>query len=115
MVNAAEFAIDPGDPEDDDIFVLGPPNTNTDEDDHDPAGFEVFDLMLDKSVVNPQPYYVVGDVVPFNIRVTNQGRYGCQLHSDNRLPSMWIFIQCGYQPRLDAKWQPAQLSIDFDA
>ncbi|MFN8319523.1 MAG: SdrD B-like domain-containing protein [Saprospiraceae bacterium] len=73
MVNAAEFAIDPGDPEDDDIFVLGPPNTNTDEDDHDPAGFEVFDLMLEKSVVNPQPYYVVGDLVPFNIRVTNQG------------------------------------------
>ncbi len=73
MVNAAEFAIDPGDPEDDDIFVLGPANTNTDEDDHDPAGFEVFDLTLQKSVVNPQPFYVVGDVVPFSIVVTNQG------------------------------------------
>ncbi|MBK8109046.1 MAG: DUF11 domain-containing protein [Saprospiraceae bacterium] len=73
MVNEAEFAVNPGDPADDDIFVLGPANTNTDEDDHDPAGFEVFDLSLQKTVVNPQPFYVVGNVVPFLIAVTNEG------------------------------------------
>ena len=39
--NAAELSIEPGHPGDDDIFVLGPPNVNRDEDDHDPAGFEV--------------------------------------------------------------------------
>ncbi|MBK7223746.1 MAG: DUF11 domain-containing protein [Saprospiraceae bacterium] len=73
MVNEAEFAVNPGDPADDDIFVLGPANTNTDEDDHDPAGFEVFDLSLQKTVVNPQSFYVVGYVVPFLIAVTNEG------------------------------------------
>ncbi|MBK8701011.1 MAG: DUF11 domain-containing protein [Saprospiraceae bacterium] len=72
-VNATEFTIDPGDPEDDDIFVLGPPNTNRDEDDHDPAGFEVMDLALTKLIINPQPFYIYGDIVPFTIRVVNQG------------------------------------------
>lgn len=56
MVNEAEFAVNPGDPADDDIFVLGPANTNTDEDDHDPAGFEVFDLSLQKQWSTHNPF-----------------------------------------------------------
>ena len=62
-----------------------------------PRAFEVLTWCLK---IGGQPTLtIVGDVVPFNIRVTNQGGNGCQLHSDNRLPSVWIFFQCGHQPQ----------------
>ncbi len=52
-------------------------NENGDEDDHDPAVFEVmqtFDLALDKSFSNSSTTPIVqGSTVTFNIRVTNEG------------------------------------------
>lgn len=71
--NPAEFSIEPGDPADNNIFVLGPPNVGLDEDDHDPAGFRVFDLALTKTLLNPQPSYDYGSTASFSIVVTNEG------------------------------------------
>ncbi len=70
--NAAhELAIQAGDPDDDNLDGCGPSRTE-DEDDHDPAGIEVFDLALDKRILTPGPYDW-GDTVCYKITVYNQG------------------------------------------
>ncbi len=60
----------------------GEPNTSTDnqiddhgdtdEDDHDPAIVEVFDLALVKTILTPAPY-AYGDRITFQFEVLNQG------------------------------------------
>lgn len=44
-----------------------------DEDDHDPAALNVFDLALTKKIVNAKSGYVKGEVVQFEFNVYNQG------------------------------------------
>jgi uncharacterized repeat protein (TIGR01451 family) len=72
LINPTEFTIEPGKPGDNNIFVNGPSNQNRDEDDHDPAGFEVLDLSLNKTILNPAPTYNYGDPISFQIDVKNE-------------------------------------------
>jgi uncharacterized repeat protein (TIGR01451 family) len=90
ILNDKEKSIEPGDPEDDDIFVLGPSNQNKDEDDHDPAGFEVLDLALNKTIKNPKPLYNFGDLVSFGIDVINEAGTAASLIE------VTDYLPCGY-------------------
>ena len=65
----AEKAVMPGSSLDNDITDV---TKVGDQDDHDPAGPEVFDLALRKTVLTAGPY-VYGDVVTYTIKVFNQG------------------------------------------
>ena len=67
-----ENAVKPGSPDDNVITEDGKNNPEEDEDDHDPAGIEVFDLALKKTTTANGPYQY-GSVVPFVITVYNQG------------------------------------------
>ncbi len=64
-----ERAVKPGDPADDNITSN---DKGGEEDDHDPAGVEIYDLALRKRILTPMPHYY-GDVVTFEITVYNQG------------------------------------------
>ncbi len=66
---AGENAVIPGSPLDNNITDI---TKAGDQDDHDPAGPEMFDLALRKTVSTPGPY-TYGDVVSFTIKVFNQG------------------------------------------
>ena len=70
--NITENMVRPGDAADDDIFVLGPDFGET-EDDHDPAGLEIFDLALRKESISSPPSYSYTQNVEFEIIVFNQG------------------------------------------
>ncbi|MEL6836237.1 MAG: SdrD B-like domain-containing protein, partial [Bacteroidota bacterium] len=68
---------DPGSPSDDvtggtGTGTPGSDDPGTDEDDHDPAILEVFDLALTKTLITDPPY-AFGDEVTFLITVINQG------------------------------------------
>ncbi|MBK9107113.1 MAG: DUF11 domain-containing protein [Saprospiraceae bacterium] len=65
----AELAVKPGDPGDNDITTI---DIGGNEDDHDPAGFDVFDLALRKVNKGTLPL-TYGELVPFEITVFNQG------------------------------------------
>ena len=65
----AELAVKPGDPGDNDITTI---DLGGNEDDHDPAGFDVFDLALRKICKGALPL-TYGELVPFEITVFNQG------------------------------------------
>ncbi len=65
----AERAVKPGDPKDNDIFSR---DKGGEEDDHDPAGIEVFDLALRKIYKGNYPIHY-NDIVPFEITIFNQG------------------------------------------
>ncbi|MCC6843703.1 MAG: DUF11 domain-containing protein [Saprospiraceae bacterium] len=67
-----ENAVKPGSPDDNVITEDGKNNPEEDEDDHDPAGIEVFDLALKKTTTAIGPFQY-GSVVPFVITVYNQG------------------------------------------
>lgn len=66
----------PGDPDDDNIYGLGP-NANEDHDDHDVAAPVVVDLALRKSIVSSGPY-TYGVPVTFRVTVFNQGNVAVQ-------------------------------------
>lgn len=68
--NAYENLVNPGDPFDNEILGNGEAN-DEDEDDHDPAGLNIFDLALRKTTVTSGSRY--GDIVEFQIEVFNQG------------------------------------------
>lgn len=89
-IGSGELNVEPGSAADDNIFVLGPPNVGNDEDDHDPAGFEVFDLALSKTILNPQPSYPYGSNVTFEIGVQNQGG------SAASLVRITDYLPCGF-------------------
>ncbi|MBK8853798.1 MAG: DUF11 domain-containing protein [Saprospiraceae bacterium] len=61
----------PGDPDDNNIFGLGP-NANEDEDDHDPAAPVIIDIALNKTVTTAGPYSY-GQTVSYDIVLTNEG------------------------------------------
>jgi uncharacterized repeat protein (TIGR01451 family) len=48
-------------------------NGDIDEDDHDPAVVDVFDLALRKTINDPIDFYMAGDEVLFDISIFNQG------------------------------------------
>ena len=70
-----------------------------DEDDHDPAVVEIFDLALNKTTTWTGPV-TYGDIIPFQINVSNQGN----------IPATNIevtdYIPCGYiyQPANNPLW-----------
>lgn len=55
----------------DDLITGSNPGAN--EDDHDPAGIQIFDLALTKTIVNPKSVWKYGDTVCFEVKVYNQG------------------------------------------
>lgn len=67
----AENSVKPGDPDDDNIFANGP-NAGEDQDDHDPAGPEIFDIALSKDRV-PGQTYGYDQLIEFKITLYNQG------------------------------------------
>ncbi|MBK8625477.1 MAG: hypothetical protein IPN86_07930 [Saprospiraceae bacterium] len=66
---AAENAVEPGFPADDNITSM---DKGGEEDDHDPAGIEIFDLAL-MTVDDTDILANYGDNVVHTITVTNQG------------------------------------------
>ena len=64
-----ERDVEPGDPADDDTTSI---DEGGEEDDHDPAGIEVFDLAQRKVTVATGPFKY-GDIVKFTYEVFNQG------------------------------------------
>jgi uncharacterized repeat protein (TIGR01451 family) len=61
-----------GDPDDNNIYGGGP-LAGEDEDDHDPAGPDIFDLALRKTLDIANTNAVYGGIATFNIEVFNQG------------------------------------------
>lgn len=59
----------PGDSDDNDPLTI---DKNGREDDHDPAGIEIFDLALKKTIVN-DVVVKKGDIVQFKLDIYNQG------------------------------------------
>ncbi|MGE5355707.1 MAG: SdrD B-like domain-containing protein [Deltaproteobacteria bacterium] len=68
---AQERSVELGDANDNNIWVRGS-GFGQDQDDHDPAGLEIYDLALTKSFNNTYPHYY-GDVINFEIKIFNQG------------------------------------------
>lgn len=73
----AENSIKPGDPDDDNIFARGT-NFMEDQDDHDPAGPDIFDLALSKRLVQ-SGRTLYDDLLEFVITIENQGNQAAQL------------------------------------
>jgi uncharacterized repeat protein (TIGR01451 family) len=71
-----ENSVKPGDPDDDNIFALGT-NFQQDQDDHDPAGPDIFDLALRKQVVQTGRIEY-DDLLEFVITIENQGNQAAQ-------------------------------------
>ena len=67
----AEYDVKPGDPDDDNIFALGP-NSGQDQDDVDPAEPPIFDLALNKVAATAGPY-AFDQLIEFQITLYNQG------------------------------------------
>ena len=61
----------PGDTDDNNIQGGGP-NADEDEDDHDPAGLDIIDIALNKTVTTAGPYSY-GQTVSYDIVLTNEG------------------------------------------
>lgn len=68
--NADERDVLPGDPADDDILSN---DKGGEEDDHDPAEVEIFDLAQIVVIKNEQPFYKYGDDITFELTIVNQG------------------------------------------
>lgn len=88
--NPLELSVELGSANDDQIWVRGP-YMNEDEDDHDPAGIEIFDLAL-QNIVNSVYYpFDYGDIIPFKLTVFNQGSIAAKnIKITDKIP-------CGYQ------------------
>ncbi|NOT37233.1 MAG: DUF11 domain-containing protein [Saprospiraceae bacterium] len=62
-----------------------------DEDDHDPAGINIWDLALNKKLDDPGPY-AYGDKLPFTITVYNQGTETAQnIEVSDYIPAGYIY------------------------
>ncbi len=69
---ATENSVRPGDPDDNNILGNGP-SVGEDEDDHDPAGLDIFDLAIKKERVSSPPNYAYIQQAEYEITVYNQG------------------------------------------
>jgi uncharacterized repeat protein (TIGR01451 family) len=83
--NPDERGVEPGDPRDDDMDSH---DRGFEEDDHDPAGIEIFDLAQRKVILDNGPYDY-GQPVTFTLEIFNQGS---QTASDIEITD---FIPCG--------------------
>lgn len=86
--NATERGVTPGSANDDNISSS---NIGGEEDDHDPAGVPIFDLALNKKIINPKAIWKYGDTVCFEIKVFNQGNITA---SDVTITD---YVSCGYE------------------
>lgn len=80
-------------------------NNGFDEDDHDPADVDIFDLALDKNLVSTGAFEP-GDVVQFDITVTNQGN----VVANN--VEVVDYIQCGFAFNLADNPTWSQVGMD---
>ena len=74
----------------------------TDEDDHDPALMDVYDLTLDKTVTNTGPYGQ-DSIVNYQITVTNEGNTiasGIQVTDDAQLGLSFVSSDAGSNPNV---------------
>ena len=85
--NAVENDVEPGDAEDD--YIDGR-DKGGEEDDHDPAGIEIYDLALTKTILSGG-MNSYGEVVTFEITVINQG----SIASNNI--EITDYIPCGFK------------------
>lgn len=77
-----------------------------DEDDHDPAQIEIFDLALTKELITAGPYNY-GDTLDFNISVCNQGNIGAtDVTVQDYLPNGYLF---------DVAYNPAWMNVSGGA
>ncbi len=76
-------------PWDDEICGCGP-EYDEDEDDHDPAGIEIFDLAQRKTT-NAVPPTRYGDVIAFNVEIYNQGSL------DAHNIEVTEYVPCGFE------------------
>jgi len=83
-----ENGIEPGDPDDNNFDGAGP-SEGEDEDDHDPATVPIVDVALAKTTITVSPY-TYGQVITFNIEVTNQGNV------DLEMVEVTDYIPCGF-------------------
>ncbi len=82
-----ENLVEPGELGDDDLTSVEP---NGNQDDHDPAGIEVFDLAQIKTTTATGPFKY-GDIVTFDLTLFNQGSIEAK---DIELTD---YIPCGYR------------------
>jgi len=69
-------------------------NGTTDEDDHDPAVPDIFDLAVRITLGDEQECYYANDVVKFNVKVYNQGNVDADLIKiSNHFPTGLVFNQ----------------------
>ncbi len=96
-----ERAVTPGDADDNNINGHYIPD-GTDEDDHDPAGPEIFDLALRKVETSAGPYRY-GDNVTFTYTVFNQG------NTPAKNIEVMDYVPSGfeYDPALNPTWTQA--------
>ncbi len=88
----SERAVKPGDVADDNITSI---NKGGEEDDHDPAGLQLFDLALKKSVATAGPYSY-GQDIDFRIRIYNQGNTSAQnILITDYVPNGFQFVSGG--------------------
>ncbi len=86
--------------ENDDVIDEDAINDGGDEDDHDPAGIDIFDLAQTKVTENKEGPYFYGDIVRYEIRVYNQG------NTSARNVEITDYIPCGlkYVSSNDGVW-----------
>ncbi len=70
-----------------------------DEDDHDPAFVEIYDLALTKKLVTPAPY-AYGDILEFSIEICNQAASPVQ----NIIVSDYVPVGYSYDASLNVGW-----------
>ena len=96
--SAHERAVTPGDADDDNVNGHYIPD-GTDEDDHDPAGPNIFDLAIKKVETSTGPYRY-GDQVTFTYTVYNQGNTPAKnIEVGDYIPSGFV-----YDPALNPTW-----------
>ena len=83
-----ETAVEPGDPADDNTTSI---DEGGEEDDHDPAGIEVFDLAQRKVIANQTGPYQYGNQLTYTIELFNQG----SISAGNI--EVTDFIPCGFK------------------
>src|SRR5690606_4951932 len=112
--SGSELSVEPGDPDDDNILGGGP-NAGEDEDDHDPAGPQIFDLALTKVAVTAAPSYSYGQTVTYEIEVYNQGNVPAgNIQISDYLPCGLTFNPAGANNGLWSVAAPNRLVIDLN-
>jgi uncharacterized repeat protein (TIGR01451 family) len=95
---ADERSVELGDSDDDNVMVRGV-GFDEDQDDHDPAGMEIFDLALTKSYDDLYPHYY-GDTMHFEIKIYNQG----SMITKNQEVTDYIPAGYRFEQSINADW-----------